>query len=409
MTNIDKKYSHKFNLTYLTGIILGTNAIKDAAVIIDGPNCSFFKADLIFNNHDIFSDLKDAKEGNKIFFTGVNIHSIVHGHEDFLRQKINEAFCVPKTKIAFLTAMPMVNLLGFQYESLIEDKSKVAFIKGHIGKDWIDGYESVLISLANLIDYKDKKVKKETVGIVGHLFDRNEGDCQGNVKELKRILKGIGLDITTIWLNGEDFNDLGKIKNSEYIISFPYGRKAAKIIQEKTGAKLLELDLPFSLESTIEFIRKIALATGKIHEGEKFIKQESKIVTDKLKPLIRRFLLDKNIIYGGEIQYIPGIINFCDLLGMNLKKIRGMCNEDKKNLLDKKLIKDYKIVLNSIYKIEEKDIDLLIRNSIFPVPNKEKYIELGFPSIRTHYLNNRPILGFNGVLNFVESLINMID
>lgn len=403
--DIDQKYSNKFNLTYLVWIMLWVNWIKNSSLLIDWPNCVFFKSDIIFWNHDLFSDLKDTLNWHKLFFTWITVNNVISWHEAIVTRKIEEVFLNKNTEIAFLVPMPMSNVLGIQYDSLISPDKKISFIKWSINKDWIDWYENLLTAIVDFIDFSKKNVKKWTVSIVWHLFDRHEWDNYGNIEEIKRLLKWIWLTVNTIWLNWEWIDDLSQIVNSEYIISFPYARKTAKIIAEKLDIPLIETEIPFSIESTITFLRNIAEKTNKTNISEKFIKNELLIIKNKITPLIRTYFFNKNIIFWWEISYIPWIINFSKLFGFNLIQIFWMWNEDKEKLIQKDIFKKYNIKLNTSFWVKIWKADLIIKNSIFNSWTN-KFLELSFPSINTHYLNNYPFFWFKWALNFIQNIMN---
>jgi hypothetical protein len=39
------------------------------AVFVDGPDCIFYKADMLYKTHDLFSKLKDASTDTKLYFS----------------------------------------------------------------------------------------------------------------------------------------------------------------------------------------------------------------------------------------------------------------------------------------------------------------------------------------------------
>lgn len=133
---------------------------------------------------------------------------------------------------------------------------------------WLDGYSDLLFSLAKNIPTNDVPERKKTnIAIVGNLFDRNEGDCIGNVEELKNICTQLGLDVVSIWLDGGNYEDVLRANEAGTILSLPYGRKAAKMLAKRLDADLLELDVPFGIQNTISFIQKLGTHFGKSEAG----------------------------------------------------------------------------------------------------------------------------------------------
>ena len=56
------EFSPRINFPFMHGLYLGINAVRDAYLLVDGPNCSFFKAEHIHGGHDFNSTLLDNND-----------------------------------------------------------------------------------------------------------------------------------------------------------------------------------------------------------------------------------------------------------------------------------------------------------------------------------------------------------
>ena len=61
--------------------------------------------------------------------------------------------------------------------------------------DWLDGYDETLCALAGTLGPGKGKKVRGTVAVVGNMYDRNEGDHTGNMDELRRLTRALGLDL----------------------------------------------------------------------------------------------------------------------------------------------------------------------------------------------------------------------
>ncbi|UFX83313.1 nitrogenase component 1 [Candidatus Absconditicoccus praedator] len=411
------KYSDTTNIPFLVGVLLGVNAIRDSAILVDGPDCIFFKSEIIDMNHDKFSSLRSSSRNQKVFFTNLTTRNIVKGHEKFVYDKISEISKNRKINTIFLSSMPMAKLTGVQYEKIINEseiQQKIINVNLFEDRDWLEGYEEFLLSIAKNIDYSSLNLQKNKIGIVGNMYDRNEGDCIGNIRELRNLLNLIGLEAETIWLSGGDFEDLERIKNCEYVVKLPYGRKAADYIAKETGAKLIETSLPFGPYFTKKFLLDVyeGVYGRQLDENtSKKIKNEINTFLEKAKPFIKKDFLGKTLLYSGDPNFFNGIGDFASLLGLDVLGYIGYCRKNKNYYdEDNKEIKSKSYFGKTYYYINKQfssaDIDYFVGNSLISVSSQRSLI-FSFPSLHSHFLNEKPFLGFKGAENFLERLVNL--
>jgi hypothetical protein len=48
---------------------MAVNAIRDVALFVDGPDCNFFRVDMIYKTHDLFSTLKQPSINTRLYFS----------------------------------------------------------------------------------------------------------------------------------------------------------------------------------------------------------------------------------------------------------------------------------------------------------------------------------------------------
>jgi len=359
--------------TFLTGVYLAVNAIKDSYLVVDGPDCIYKKVELIEKNHDYYSRILEPDGKHRICSSMVNVDSVVHDRTDKLQRLMQKIAADDKSGVVLVTSMPMAALTGYQYDSIARgiDIDKPIIDVSYESTGYVEGYSIVLERLADSIVIKDER-KKGKIGIVGYLYDRNEGDHDGNIKEIKRLLEKMGLELVSAWLSGSDYCGLERIQEADLIISLPYGREAAKKISSKTGAKVIELGLPFGISNTKEWLMRIAEATGRKEKTRKLIEAEIGSL-GIMEWIVPEFFQGRKIGLGIEPHLAEYVKTAFEELDM---EVITLSNGEKTD-----------------YTITTSDTKVL------------GGIEIGFPSYRDHFFYTAPFFGFRGFLVVLNRLL----
>jgi len=280
---------------------------------------------------------------------------------------------------------------------------------------WLEGYADVLFSLSKNIDISGADPKDKNVAIVWNLFDRWEGDCIGNVQELKRIVEALWLNCVSLWLDGWNFDDLQEIKHASTILSLPYGRKAAKKIAKRLKADIVELDVPFGLDQTGEFIRKIADHFSLQDTAESFIKKE---LTEYNKLEIVKWAIPhtfsgKKMWFYGDPYLLNGFLWMAKTLGFTVPKI--FVHGDEKHFNNVRTLSfDLEDIKENIeywlnWDVRVEGLDLFVLNSHHHTsPWSVPFMEFWFPSYYHHVYTYQPYYGYRWTLNFMNRVSNTI-
>ena len=401
--------------SYLTWVLLWINAIRDAYLWVDSPDCFFMKWDIIQWNHDLNSTLRKANWEHRILSTISDVDNVIDNRNSSFVKTLSNMASKDFTKVIFVTSMPMSQLIWVDYDWLINNvktdypNKDIFNIPSKSMTDcWLDWYSDLLFSLAKNIDITWAKPDKNKVAIVWNMFDRNEGDCRWNVQELKNIFEWLWLEVVSIWLEWENYENILKVKEAWTIISLPYGRKAAKKISKRLDIWLLELEIPFWIDNTIKFIKEVWTYFKVWNEKiQSFIRSEF----DKhdiwiIKHIVRENFIWKKISYYWDPYLLNGIIDISNMIWFDIievyihwkeKHLRGF--EDKKNRL--------------IYDIYSEDINndidffISIRNSSISF-DENKILEFSFPSYYYHVFDNIPYYWIRWTLNFINRVYNKI-
>ena len=418
-------FSPLVGLSYLTGVYLAINAVHDARLVVEGPDCTHMKTQFVVGNHDLMSTLTSVSGYHRIANTALHVSMMTGSREEGIRDCMLKVAAHPTTAGLLLTSMPMALVTGADYDRLCREVSKqtdteVIAVRGlSLRGDWLDGYAETLRSLAKqLVLPKTTGQKATDVAIVGYLFDRNEWDHHGNIAEIEEICGAVGLNIVSIWLSGQGFSDLSRVAEAGTILSLPYGRTAAKRLARRTGAQVIELPVPFGIAATEKWLRTLGEAFGMTDSAERYIEERLASIIPRLEWVIPFVFQNITAGYLGDPHLFPGYLDILRTLGArftfgvisNLEHHVGEISD---------LVEHHGLLvhprLNTFYsftsqKLLEERLHLLVCNQAgLPVlSNDTAFVELGFPSHYTHALTERPFLGFRGFISFVNDLVNAL-
>lgn len=416
MSEFDNK---NLPITYLVWVLMWVNAIKDSYLWVDSPDCFFFKNDFMQWNHDITSELRKSDWNHKILATIADSDNVVWDRKSKFVSTLHNMAEKDFVKQVFTSSMPMSQIIWTDYDWVINevketiDKPIFNIPSRSMTDCWLDWYSDLLFSLSKNIDIAWAKPEKENVAIIWNLFDRWEGDCIWNVQELKRIFEAMWLNVVSIWLDWWNYDDIIKVKDAWTIISLPYWRKAAKKIAKRLNADLLELDLPFGLDNTWNFIRKIAEKFWKQEVAEKFIEKElteyNKV--EILKWVIPHTFMNKKVSYYGDPYLLNWIVDFSKTLWFDLEKISIHWAE--KHFSNNKEISIQSEECEYWYDKSWNEVDLFITNSNVNKndDNNDNQAEMqfGFPSYDYHLYTFEPYFGYKWSLIFMNRMWNIIN
>lgn len=424
------KFSHDLMMPYTTGVTLALNAIRDAYLVVDAPNCVIFKASQVQGNHDLHASLLSCSGLHRIADTDCTTTRAARGEQRILTTRLLQVNAIADCRTILLTAMSPAAVTGRQYDKVVRDlgdqltKPVVIIRPGSLKGDWLDGYIWSLEDLARGIELPaDASPADDKVAVVGYLLDRNEADHRANLAELERLLAGMSLEMASCWLSGDTCAGLGRVAEAGTIVSLPYGREAARILAERTGARLVECGLPLGLAATSAWLRQIGEATGRRQEAERCVERELERVTPRLEWILPHAFLNRQVgLMGNDPFLLEALDGAVGELGCGVVLRAVVTHRDHlersgfgagdDGLLHNPQKDDLSGALNRHDR--ENELDLVFTNSrllrtLMNAPGTIPFVELGFPSYYTHALFDRPFLGYRGTLKLVESMANTMS
>ena len=249
----------------LTGLSIAVHAIPDAFLLLHvGVGCKH-KATSQLSTHDWGRDVVSREA-----WTEVGDQELITGASTRLGPYIRS--WARRTKPAWM-AVASVTFIDLTGDDIPDEVRKaeetvdcdVSYVKvpGYSG-DLFHGYASAIESIVRRVDRKRPNERPNEIVLVGNMFDRYEGDHEGNLVQLSQMLKGIGLSLGPVLFSGEAYARLREASGAGVIARLPYAAPKKKAIGNLLGTarRLVDVDLPIGTEGTSRWLRTIGSAAG---------------------------------------------------------------------------------------------------------------------------------------------------
>ena len=421
-TDQNEDFSARITSPYLIGAYLALNAIPDAYLLLDGPSCFPLKSPSVQGNHDWMADLSNVSGYHRVVTSETHPSTVIFSREQLFQDLIKEMAAYEGTGGIFMSARPMAAITSLDYERICAQAREAVSIPvmymppKSLSSNWLGGYEQAQLSFAHQVDLSDAAPQKGKVAIVGYLWDRNEGDHEGNLIELERLLGALDLELEVVWFSGKTFEELRRVRNASAILSFPYGRAAAKVLSTRLDVPLVETELPFGFSSTERFLRQVGEAFGEQEAAEALIASELARYVPRLEWVIPFTLQNSHVGFIGEPAQFAGVYDILEMVGARLSFAGFTCERHQVGALPPNLPESRAyfeptqgFLTDFIPKaIREEGLDLLITSNVGTKLGNVATMEFGYPSYFTHALAPRPFLGFQGTVTFIENMVNTI-
>jgi len=416
-----ERFGIRFGYPRILGTYLAVNAIPDVWMLVDSADCATMRAEFIHDNHDWNSTLIAEDGKHRIANSGACPDSIVMDRRELLAGLMRD---IGQEEGSYLLVYPspITALLGVDYDSVFESvkdsvEMKMLTIRPveSLG-DWVSGYCHVMETLARNIELPDVVREPDSVAVVGYMWDRNEADHRANVAELGRLLNGLGLDLKSVWLSGAPTTGLADVAGADTIIEFPYAGSAARILAERTGARIVTTHLPVGLEATCRWMELVAGATGRAERAREWLDSEAGHYYAALSKAVLRYFANRDFIVCTESHLGCAVARMLTEFGGNVRLLA--CS-------GRRVEPDERIARLTLYSPEMRRLggqisEIVDGASLLPVviANEQAMatiptvpvagVFLGFQSPGTHHLFDAPFLGFRGTLSLVDRIVNSL-
>lgn len=384
--------------------------------------------------------------GNALPSSNVIERDIVFGGEERLREQIKTTLEIMDGDIYIVLTGCMVEMIGDDIDSVVsefaDEEQKVISIKTPSFRgNSFTGYELLLSGLAKKYTTRQKEKIPGKVNILG-IVPAQDVFWEGNLKEIKRLLGRLGLEVNTFFGEGETLEDIKNAGNASMniVLSDVYGIQTARLFEEIHNIPYITTQLPIGAHATEKFLREVSAAL-KIDSSatEEVIKSEKKLFygyIERLADIYNDVDLQRYAIIVGDSNYAPAITRFLsDELGWlpELTVVTDQLEDDQKEKITASL-NDLKsgLKINLRFDTQTSSVKKYI-TEIWQRNRNEKYYdsmtpafligsvferdlaaEFNYPLLTASYpVTNRVVLnaayaGINGGLRLTEDILSVL-
>ena len=180
------------------------------------------------------------------------------------------------------------------------------------------------------------------------------------------------------------------------------------MVAQKTGATLVETEIPFSLDGASGWVSRVASAVDSVAAGEAFIDAELARTVPSLRWVIERQLLHQRALFLGDPHFLGPVASLVEELGVEL--CRAIVCGRERPLAEVSCPVDVEVTAPMLRRtLQDSRPAILIHNDVAPgglPPGAEMHptVNFGFPSFEYHGMADAPFLGFSGAVAFAGRL-----
>lgn len=422
----------------LTGAIAAVESIKGGVSILNSPTGCKFSPSFLVDKQDPGNQGVDPSEYQEEFFFGqprvpctyLDEIDFIHGSEE----KLDRLLKVIEKKgydIAAIINGPGTALIGDDLEGIIRNsgvKIPVLTVEAtSFNAQASEGHNQVWLQI---LDKNNVESNEETELLItgSNLLSLR---CMDDIHQLKDELALGGIKNIVNIGPGADLKELGKIKNSNLIVSInePYGNKIAAHISGKYQTKTPDnmLLAPVGLQASEKWLSSVVkeLNGDLVSLKNYFIEARQ-----KLHRVISRFhsrmALPEGLtcfINADSAIAAPLMLYLYDYLGISPIAVslleRAQNAENFIDLFIKERNLNTKVLTNLNQFDESKLLTTLQPDIIFGSAHdysiayktfgkKVPYVSVAFPDIGKIYITRQPLMGIGGTLVLTENILNAI-
>lgn len=366
----------------------------------------------------------------------------VFGGLNNMLEGLENAYAIYKPEMLAVSTTCMAEVIGDDLSAFIKQAKE----KGKIPADLPVPFAHTPSFVGSHITGYDNMMK----GILGYLTDR-KGEPNGkiniipgfdtytgNIREIKRLLEFMGVRYTVLadisdvldspnvgeymmYPGGTALEDVADAINATATISMQRHStlKTGEFVREVWGQEFIAGPMPIGVENTDRFLEEISRLTSNPVPEE--LEAERGRAVDAMVDS-HPYVHGKRFALVGDPDLLLGLIKF--LMEMGGEPVHIVCTNG-----DKRFEEEANALLSSSYYgrngkvytgrdmwhlrslMFTEPVDLLIGNSYAKFLWRDTgtpLIRIGFPIFDRHHLHRYPIVGYQGVINLVNWIVNTV-
>ena len=275
----------------------------------------------------------------------------------------------------------------------------------------------------------------DEVTLLGLPFDRHEGDCLGNVAELRRLLWGLGKKARAVYLSGEPYASLSPTPQASAHLMLPWSQPSRRQLQrvcKQWQRPLLPTPVPVGFSGTVRWLREVASALGVPAARVQALVDHELTACKRQADLARKLLQGRVFSVFAEAPRLVGVVQLLTELGM-VPQYLGVMHFQLGRVAEAQAMLAAAGVqlpahvqwlddpapheIRALGEAGQKQQPPISRSHVVIGSTMEcdllmgahvPLVELGFPSERAHFLTQNGWMGFRGALHLAERVVHAV-
>jgi len=274
---------------------------------------------------------------------------VVFGGEERLREQIESTLEVMDGDLYVVVTGCMVEMIGDDVQSVAQEfkdegRPVIAVNTPSFQGNSYHGYELLFSALAREVVRKAEAVNPKKVNVLG-LVPGGDVFYKGNLREIKRLLSLLGLEVNTFIGEGETLDDFKNAGDAalNLVLSDIHGVKTAQEFQRVHKTPYITTGLPIGYLQTAEFLHQVAKHLQISAETVETVLQRERTVYfdyfERLADIYNDIDLQRYVVVVADSNYAPSLARFsADELGWlpELTVITDFLEEHHKAALEKR-------------------------------------------------------------------------
>jgi len=421
----------------LTGLAIACHAVADAFLLMHvGVGCKN-KATAHLLDHD-WREHANVREA----WTEVAERDLIHGASKRAAPYMRSWYQRMEPAVMVMTSVTFIDLAG---EDLADEvllaaddlPCPVLLVRapGH-EPDMFAGYATLVAAIAEQVDWS-RPTKPQQAAVLGFWFDRYEGDCTGNLQQLKGLLKMVGLELGPTFFSGVAYDDLCTAGSAGVVLQLPYALPERARIAAAVQRPIVNVHLPMGIAGTTRWLVEVSEATGAdARRVRRLAERRAEYARNQVGIMFARWRSMKVAVVA-ETPLAAGVCSMLIEFGLHpvLVGLRGQtlggARELQRVLHDDGLsLPDDTLVIEdpSLYELRERFSSLLAEGALDGVfgsgpdlnvlttltpdvmPDASAggpfVVEMGFPCKQFHAMTPMPWLGYGGVVVMAQRILD---
>jgi len=413
----------------LTGAVRTVYSLKGAIPLVHGSSGCMVPNWMFFSSEQSSRFQTEAR----ILTTRFEERDIIYGGKAKLRDSLLKVDRMFKPQLIVVISSCVASITGEDMAAVaasLRDQLNAEVITvdagGFVG-DFLEGQYRCLKALIDGLVEEGREKVPDSVNIVGLTY--NDYNWRADIEEIKRILGLLGINVISSLSISNSVDEIRNASSAQLnlILSDEIGFRIGEYMKHKYGIPYICHDqpLPYGIESTNEWVLRVAKEFGKEQEAERIIAQESKTAYEMLSWKMvgydqLRWLAELPVGIFAEASKAIGIMKYItrELLMepvlISLKSIGPNSMKQLDDLLQEEGLSPKVLqrpdLLEQAEVVEKAGIDMAFGSTleldICQQAGVKAFVAFCSPVYHKVYVYERPFMGYRGALFLYEEILN---